>query len=251
MNARQNPGYIRTVHIKQSLPKDAYWKDLPVVKSLQKNPLRFQTPVTVLVGENGMGKSTLLEAIAVAYGFNPEGGSRNFHFATCDSHADLYAFLQLGKAAFAKDGYFLRAESFYNVASNIDEMDRQPAFSPPVIEGYGGVSLHCKSHGEGFLALVQNRLRGHGLYILDEPEAALSPMRLLTLLSEIHRLVQADSQLILATHSPILMAYPGASVLQLSEKGIQAVPYTQTEHYQITKGFLNDPESILHHLLRE
>lgn len=249
MNNRPNPGYIRTIQINKPLPGNRYWEHLPAVKSLAETPLCLQSPVTVLIGENGTGKSTLLEAIAVAYGFNPEGGSRNFHFATHDSHADLHAFLQLGKAAFAKDGYFLRAESFYNVASNIDELDQQPAFSPPVIEGYGGVSLHCKSHGESFLALVQNRLRGQGLYIFDEPEAALSPMRLLTLLSEIHRLVQADSQLIIATHSPILMTYPGAAVWQLSEKGLEAIPYAQTEHYQVTKQILNDPESFLRHLL--
>ncbi len=233
------------------MPKNAYFSHLPAVQALAERPLVLDAPVTFLVGENGMGKSTLIEAIAVAYGLNPEGGSRNFRFATNASHSDLHQFLSIRRNAYPKDSYFLRAESFYNVASHIDELDRQPAAAPPIIEGYGGISLHHQSHGESFLSLVQNRLGGNGLYLWDEPEAALSPMRLLTLLLEIKRLVNAHSQLIIATHSPILMAFPNAEILQLSENGIHTVSYEQTEHYQVTKQFLNEPKRMLHHLLEE
>lgn len=176
----------------------------------------LDTPVTFLVGENGSGKSTLLEAIAVSCGFNAEGGTRNFTFSTRATHSELGEYITVAKRRYPRDGFFLRAESFYNVATNIDEMDEEPSFSPRLIDSYGGVSLHSQSHGESFLALVQNRFGGEGLYLLDEPEAALSPTRQLTLLGEMHQLVERNSQFIIATHSPILMAYPGARIYELS-----------------------------------
>ena len=231
--------------------KRSYLHSLPVVQYLCAHPrLVLDASVTVLVGENGTGKSTLLEAVAVACGFNAEGGSRNFNFSTNSTHSELHKCLRIVRRAFPKDGYFLRAESLYNVATNLEELDAQPAFSRPLTESYGGRSLHKQSHGESFLALVQNRFGPNGLYLLDEPEAALSPMRQLTLLSEIDRLVKADSQLIIATHSPILMAYPGACILELSESGISRVEYRETEHYRVTKEFLDDPERMVHYLLR-
>lgn len=241
--------YIHRIECSGALPPNEYFTKLPAVRALMAEPLRFTAPVTFLAGENGMGKSTLIEAIAVAFGLNPEGGSRNFNFATNESHSSLHSFLRLIKRDFPKDAYFLRAESLYNVASWIDELDKIPAVAEPIIQGYGGVSLHAQSHGESFLHLVQHRLRGQGLYIWDEPEAALSPMRQLTLLSEIHRLVQADSQLIIATHSPILMAYPDAAIWWLSEQGIRSVSYEQTEHYKVTRGFLEAPERMMRYLL--
>lgn len=183
--------YINSVILDKPLDKQSYLSVLPAIKYLADNKsLLLSNNVTFFVGENGTGKSTLIEAIAVAYGFNPEGGTKNFNFSTNQSHSDLWEHLTLSKGKFAKDGFFLRAESFYNVATNIDEMDKEPSFSPPVIDSYGGVSLHNKSHGESFLALVQNRFNGNGVYILDEPEAALSPMRLLTLIVEIDNLVK-------------------------------------------------------------
>ena len=246
------PSYISKVCVDNNLPRDSYLNHLPVIHYLsQQKELSFFSPVTFFVGENGTGKSTLLEAIAVAYGFNPEGGSRNFNFATNQTHSELHKHLQLVKKGFPKDGFFLRAESVYNVATHIDDLDKQPAPSAPIIEGYGGVSLHGQSHGESFLAIVQKRFFGNGLYILDEPEAALSPMRLLTLLSEINRLVNNNSQLIIATHSPILLAFPGAEIWEFSEKGINKMPYKETEHYQVTKEFLENPERMLHYLLKE
>ncbi len=244
--------YIASVELPTPLPTDSYLNHIPAVEYLAKgNKLQFKKPVTFLVGENGTGKSTLIEAIATAYGFNPEGGSKNFQFSTNASHSDLHEHLKLTRHRQAKDGFFLRAESFYNVASNIDQLDRVPAFSSPIINSYGGVSLHEQSHGESFLSLVQHRLGGRGLYIFDEPESALSPMRLLTLLLEIDRLVKNDSQLIIATHSPILMAYPDAEVLELSTNGIASVDYRQTEHYQTTQAFFANPERMLKHLLKE
>ena len=245
-------GYLSEIVFENGLPADSYLHALPVVQHLRAQPhLAFDASVTVLVGENGTGKSTLLEAIAVACGFNPEGGSRNFNFSTNDTHSALHESLRIVRRAYPKDGYFLRAESLYNVATNIEELDRMPGFLPPLVDSYGGRSLHKQSHGESFLALVQNRLGGQGLYLFDEPEAALPPMRQLTLLAEIDRLVKANSQLIIATHSPILMAYPGARILQLSEEGIAAVDYKQTEHYQITKRFLDDPARMLRYLIEE
>lgn len=189
--------------------------------------------------------------MAVASGFNPEGGTRNFNFSTRDTHSHLGEYITLSRCRYPKDGFFLRAESFYNVASNIDQMDEEPSFSPRLIDSYGGVSLHNQSHGESFLALVQNRFGGHGLYLLDEPEAALSPARQLTLLGQMHLLVEEDSQFIVATHSPILMAYPGASIYLLDETGVQPVAYRETEHYQLTRRFLEDPERMFRYLFSE
>ncbi len=238
--------YINRIVFDRPLDKNSYLNHLPAVKHLINNGnLKLNKKVTFFVGENGTGKSTLIEAIAVAFGFNAEGGGRNFNFSTNASHSELWEHLMLEKQEFPKDGFFLRAESFYNVASNIEEMDRQPAASGFIIEGYGGVSLHKQSHGESFMSLVQNRFGGNGLYILDEPEAALSPTRLLTLISEIDRLVKKNSQFIIATHSPILMAFPDAEIFEFSGDGITTVNYTQTEHYKVTKAFLSDPERML------
>lgn len=214
---------------------------LPVIKDLSK--LEFHPKVTYIVGENGTGKSTILEAIAIAYGFNPEGGTKNFNFSTKDTHSDLHKNLKLVKGVKRpQDGFFLRAESFYNVATNIDEVDAS--------DSYGGVSLHLQSHGESFLSVIRNRFSGNGLYILDEPEAALSPSRQMSMLVIMHELIQKNSQFIIATHSPIIMSYPDSIIYELSD-GIKKVTYKETEHYKITKAFLDKPEKMLEILLSE
>ncbi len=218
---------------------------LPAVRHLTER-LEFHPAVTFFVGENGSGKSTLLEALAIAMGFNPEGGSRNFRFSTRASHSNLHEFLRLGKGIKRpKDSFFLRAESYFNVATEIEALDAEPSFSPPVIDSYGGRSLHEQSHGESFFALLMNRFRGKGLYFLDEPEAALSPTRQLAMLARMYDLIQDNSQFIIATHSPILLAYPDADIYQLSPDGIEKIDYTDTEHYRITRDFLNNPEQAL------
>ena len=244
--------YISSLYLSEPLEEGSYLARVPAVQALTGGEaLAFHSPVTVFVGENGSGKSTLIEAIAVAFGFNPEGGSKNASFTTARSHSDLWKKLTLSKKASPRDGFFLRAESFYNFATYMDELDRQPAAAPPLLRNYGGVSLHQQSHGESFLQLIQNRFNGGGLYVLDEPEAALSPMRQLTLLVEIDRLVKANSQFIIATHSPILMAYPGAEILELSKDGIRSVDYKSTEHFRCMKDFLSAPERMIHYLLDE
>lgn len=248
--------FLRSVCFQSGLPatgrEDAYLLELPAVRALEGDGLLFSQPVTFFVGENGSGKSTLLEAIAAAWGFNPEGGSVNFNFSTKETHSGLHRALLLRRGARRpRDGYFLRAESFYNVASELERLDDIQADAPPLLDAYGGRSLHRQSHGEGFFALVTNRLRGNGLYIFDEPEAALSPMRQMALLSALHGLVKKGSQFLIATHSPILTAYPQAEIYVLNARGAQKTPYGQTEPYLLTKRFLNAPQSMLRELLEE
>ena len=249
--------FLDRIEMHTAPSEDTYPGCLPVVKALKKlGKLEFSSPVTFFVGENGVGKSTLIEAIAVALGFNPEGGSRNFDFSTCASHSDLYKYLTASRRVTGgrtrrRDGYFLRAESFYNVASYIDELDSIPAAAPPLISSYGGISLHHQSHGESFMALVEHRFGGDGIYILDEPEAALSPARLLRLLVLMRELVEKNSQFIISTHSPILMAYPGAVIYELTEDGIAPTAYRDTAHYQLTKRFLEDPERMFSYLFED
>lgn len=242
--------YINRISISKEIPKDNYLRKLPVVKNLKKlDGIRLSRNVTFLVGENGVGKSTLIEGIAVAMGFNPEGGTVNFNFSTKDSHSDLHNYLTISRGYKKhRDGFFLRAESFYNVASNIDEMS-QPGLGSKVVTSYGGISLHKQSHGESFMALVENRFAGNGLYILDEPEAALSPMRLMRLMYCMQELVEKDSQFIISTHSPILMTFPDAEVLEITEAGIRTVDYRETEHFMVTKRFMDAPEKMIESLL--
>jgi predicted ATPase len=228
--------------------RSAYPYSLPAIASLSE--IEFHPMVTFLVGENGSGKSTLIEALAVAWGFNPEGGSKNFNFDTFRSHSDLSRTLRLVKGVRrAKDGFFLRAESYFNVATNIEQLDTEPGLGPPIINSFGGRSLHKQSHGESFFALIENRFRGRGLYILDEPEAALSPTRQMSMLVRMDDLITEDSQFIIATHSPILLAYPDAWIYQIGPKGLERVEYEDTEHYSVTRNFLNRHRDIVRQLL--
>lgn len=222
------------------------WTDYPFnIPAIQQlETLTFHPAVTYFIGENGTGKSTLMEAIAQIMRFNPEGGTRNSLFSTRDTHSSLHEYLKPGRSYKApKDGFFLRAESFYNLASYIDDVEYTGS--------YGGKSLHAQSHGESFLALLTQKFKGGSLYLLDEPEAALSPSRQLSALAVIHKLVKAGSQFIIATHSPILMAYPDAHLYLFTETGIRDIKYEETDHYQVAKDFLNHREQMLSVLFEE
>ena len=243
--------YLRAVELVPGAVTDPaeYPWCLPAVRGLGR--LALHPRCTFLVGENGSGKSTLLEAIAVAWGFNPEGGSINFNFATRETHSPLHRALKLTRGVRRpRDGYFLRAESLYNVATNMDELDEDPGYGPPIVQSYGGVSLHRQSHGEAFLSLVLHRFGGQGLYLLDEPEAALSPMRQMALLRRMDELIGKRSQFVIATHSPLLLAYPDACIYSL-DGGPHPVAYRDTDHYRVTRAFLEHPEGILRQLLGE
>ena len=219
----------------------SYLRGIEAIKGLDY--LSFNNNITIFVGENGSGKSTMLEAIAVNYGFNPEGGTKNYNFSTYDSHSELCDAIRLSRG-FTKPGwgYFLRAESFYNVASAEEEYSR-----------FGGVPAHFHehSHGESFLQLVQSNFKGNGLYLLDEPEAALSPQRQLTLLLEIVNCAKEDSQFIMVTHSPILLGIPGAEILSFDEGQIHPIDYEDTDSYQITKMFIENKDQMLQALFRD
>lgn len=219
----------------------SYLRHIPALKGLDS--IDFSSPVTFFVGENGTGKSTLLEAIAVAYGFNPEGGTKNYRFSTYDSHSGLYSAIKLIKGyRRAEGGYFLRAESFYNVATK--EMEYTDPRHP-------SQRYHDRSHGESFMSLLQRWLGSTGVFLFDEPEAALSPQRQLALLAEIYYSAGRGSQFIIATHSPILLAIPGAAILTFDDGLVRPCAYEETNSYQITKMFLNDRERMLRELLSD
>lgn len=244
--------FLIDIKLKRDKVEDfsSYPFNLDAVKSLSS--VRLHPSVTFFVGENGSGKSTLLEAVATAAGFNPEGGSKNFSFSTQDSHSELSEYIRLSRGIKKpKDGFFLRAESFYNVATEIQALDAVESLGAPIINSYGGKSLHEQSHGESFMALLLNRFSGKSLFILDEPEAALSPARQMTMLARMHELVGEGSQFIVATHSPIIMAYPDSIIYVLGEDGLEETDYTDTEHYQITRRFLNNHTGMLSRLLDE
>lgn len=221
---------------------ERYPFSIPAVRHL--DTLDLDPKITFIIGENGSGKSTLIEALAVKAGFNAEGGSQNFRFATEATHSDLHEYVRIVRGTRRpQDGFFFRAETFYNVATEVDRLG---------VSGYGPRSLHDQSHGEAFLTLAATRLRGNGLYILDEPESALSPARQLGLLRVFHLLTERrSSQLVVATHSPIVLAYPGATIYHLDASGIRTVAYEETEHYEVTKSFLCQRESFLKHLFEE
>ena len=242
---RRREGFIRAVQLRRdSIPDPAaYPFSLPVVAGLDE--LALDPCATFLAGENGSGKSTLLEAIAVAAGLNAEGGGRNFRFSTFASEAPLHRYLRLVRSgARPRTDFFLRAESFYNVASEIEGLGGE------IVAAYGG-SLHERSHGESFLALALHRFGPEGLYLLDEPEAALSPQGQLALLRRLHDLVEQGSQLLVATHSPILLAFPKARILACTEDGLQPAAYDELPGVDLYRSFLGSPERFLRHLLAD
>ncbi len=249
MKLNQESQYIRAVNLKseQISSYDPFPLNLPVIRNFRE--ISFHPSITYIIGENGMGKSTLLEGIAIALGFNPEGGSLNFNFSSYDSHSNLDEYLQIVKGVNrAKDSFFFRAETFYNIATNIEELDKEPSSGPKIIDSYGGKSLHKQSHGESFFEAFMERFQGNGLYILDEPEAALSPLRQMSMLARINELVNQGSQFIISTHSPVIMAYPNAKIIQLTENGMSESKLEETNHYSIMKQFFENKDRLLHHL---
>lgn len=233
--------YIRQVQIDWSkIAENSYLRSIEALRGVEE--ISFPRSVTFFVGENGTGKSTLLEAMAIADGFNPEGGSRNYSFSTYDSHSELHEAIRLIRGVKPKWGYFLRAESFYNVATKEEEYSR-----------IGGTPMqfHARSHGEAFLALIQESFTGQGIYFLDEPEAALSPQRQLSLLVEIDRCRRAGAQFFIVTHSPILLGLPDAEILTLNDGSIRPCEYEKTESYLITSLFLRDRKALLRKLLND
>ncbi len=240
---RKKEPFIRAIELHRDKVPDPkpYPFSIPAIATLTK--LTMHPEVTFFIGENGSGKSTLLEAIAVAAKFNPEGGSQNFHFETERSHSELGDFLRLVRGIRRpKTGFFLRAESFFNVATEVDRLGATDA--------YGGKSLHRQSHGESFLSLFENRFHADGLYLLDEPEAALSPQRQLSFLAVLDELVmEKGCQFIIATHSPIILAYPQATIYSLDEGAITEVEYERTSHYTLTRDFLVNRQRYLRKLL--
>lgn len=220
---------------------------LPFIKDLDR--LKIDAEVTFFVGSNGTGKSTLLEAIAVASGFNPEGGTVNFNFNTRSSHSPLHKHIRTSRGTERhKDGFFLRSESYFNLGTEIERLDEEPG-GPPIISSYGGKSLHEQSHGESFWALFQHRFSGNGFYLLDEPESALSVERQMAMLVRMRELILNNSQFIIATHSPLLLAYPGALIYEFGPQGIQQRSYQQTLLYQQYSTFFKDPALIVKQLL--
>lgn len=248
INILKRNQFLRSIELKRNNIESfsRYPYCLPVIKNLTS--LEFHPKVTFIVGENGTGKSTILEAIATAFGFNPEGGTINFNFTSMDTHSELYNNIKLIKGVKKpENGFFLRAESFYNLATNIDELDRE---APGLISSYGGKSLHNQSHGESFFSVLMNRFGGKGLYILDEPEAALSPARQMAMISRIHKLVEEKSQFIIATHSPIIMAYPNSIIYEIKDN-IEVREYEDTEHYQLMKSFINNTDKMIDILISD
>ena len=237
-----NEQFIQRISIDwDKIEPSSYLRKIDAINKIEE--LAFEKPITFFVGENGSGKSSLLEALAVAYGFNPEGGTKNYSFSTYDSHSQLHEAIRVSKGfRKAKWGYFLRAESFYNVATKEEEYSDI---------AHPSEKYHEKSHGESFLALAQNQLRPNGLYLFDEPEAALSPQRQLTLLMEIFSCAKQGSQFIIVTHSPILLGIPDAQIISFDDGIVHNCEYEDTESYKVTEMFINNREILLGRLLSE
>ena len=235
-----NEQFIKGLSIDwNKIDRNSYLRKIEAIREVEE--LVFDKPITFFVGENGSGKSTLLEAIAIANGFNPEGGTINYSFSTYDSHSQLHEAIRISRGfRKAKWGYFLRAESFYNVATKEEEY---------ADIAHPSEKYHEKSHGESFLTLAQNQLRPNGLYLFDEPEAALSPQRQLTLLMEIYSCAKQGSQFIIVTHSPILLGIPGAQIISFDDGTVHNCEYEDTESYKVTEMFINNRETLLGRLL--
>lgn len=242
--------YITKIIYRHPENSEIYPFNLPILRNLYE--INFSVPVTFFCGENGSGKSTLIEAIAVCAGFNSEGGSKNFMFETKkDSISELHRHISIGYARRPKDGFFLRAESFYNVATYIDALDEQPAPSGKIIQSYGGISLHEQSHGESILSLLYNRFTGNGIYILDEPESALSASKQYEIMFLIQELIKNNSQFIIATHSPILLSFPGAIIYEAKDDELIMTSYEECGPYKFMQDYINNYQRYIKYINAE
>jgi predicted ATPase len=241
--------FVRSVEIKsEDLDRRSYPLNLPAFRGVHS--LDLDPRMTIFVGENGSGKSTLVEAIAVAAGFNAEGGTINFNFATQRHQPELADHVRLVRGTLRpRTGFFLRAESFFNVATEIERLDEAPSVAARIGPAYGPKPLHEVSHGESFLALAMHRFGPSGLYVLDEPEAAMSPFGCFALLRRFHDLVLQGSQFVIATHSPIMMAFPGALIYVLSESGPRHSKWEDLDHVQVLKEFISHRDVVMAELL--
>lgn len=246
--------YLRSINI--NAPDDARQKypfSIPAIESLRT--LDFHPDITFFIGENGSGKSTLLEAIAAVMRIGAQGGTGNFFLKDAGGSSELEQYIKARRSYInPKDRYFLRAESFYNIATYLEVLADDPdawTDREKVFRRYGGKELHRQSHGESFMSLLVNAIRGNGFYIFDEPEAALSPSRQLAAMVRIQDLVRKQSQFIIATHSPILMSFPGARIYLMDEAGCRQVAFEETEHYKVTRDFLNNYPKRLEQLLSD
>lgn len=243
--------FIRSVEIGGSpSERPSYPLNLPAFRGVTE--LELDPRMTIFVGENGSGKSTLTEAIAEAAGFNAEGGSMNFNFATQSHAPELAKHIRLIRGtARPRTGFFLRAESFFNVATEIERLDAEPGPAGRIGPAYGPKALHTVSHGESFLSLVMHRFGPNGLYVLDEPESAMSPVGCLALVRRFHELTEQGSQFVIATHSPIVMAFPNALIYVLSEDGPRRTSWQELEHVKVLKEFLDHKDQVIAELLRD
>jgi predicted ATPase len=250
-DATKGGQFLRGMRLETGIDQEGYPFDLPLVRWLSRQGgMNFDHGVTFLVGENGSGKSTLVESIAVAAGINAEGGSQNFRFASRPTESSLGSrvILRWGPRK-PRSRFFLRAESYYNIATELERLDEEPG-PPPLLPLYGGVSPHARSHGQSFLDLAIHRFRGYGFYLLDEPEAALSVRGCMALIARMHKLVSQGSQLLIATHSPILLAMPGATIIQIEEDGsCNRVGFDDSFPVVLTRQFLSAPEKFIRHLV--
>jgi len=233
---------------------DAYPFSVSAIRSFEE--LNVRSRICLFAGENGTGKSTLLEAIAAHYGFGREGGNRNFRNDSTSSNHSVDSLVRALRLSFDRRtgaGYFLRAESFFNTVSHMDKLDEEFSYAPPISAYYGGRSLHTRSHGETFFMLLDLKFRRNGLFLLDEPEAALSPQRQLSFLVLIHDVLQKykDAQFIISTHSPIILGYPDAQILSFDNGRVHEVDYENTTSLQVVRQFVNDRENFLEELLKE
>jgi predicted ATPase len=234
--------------------RQSYPFSVPAIAGLDE--ITLQSRACFFAGENGTGKSTLLEAIAAHYGFGPEGGNRNFRNNTTESNDSVDPLVRVLRLSFdvrTGAGYFLRAESFFNTVSHMDALDKEAAYSPPISDSCGGRSLHTRSHGETFFTLLEHKFQRNGLFLLDEPEAALSPQRQLGLILLMHDVLRKfkDAQFIISTHSPILLGYPNAQILSFDDGQIHEIGYEETAPLQIVRRFVNDRKGLLDELLQE